>query len=223
MAGFCYSGRYSSDRWQFTQHINSNDNKFALTEPYIRPQTSYYGSKMSVAQGTGIWTVADAIKQIKKKKKKKKRNKNVFMSMVYAHTTRKTDLLCKIFHLNHVFMTPMTPIYLSVIEPTWANGAHKSTHTVCLKRHQSRSHELITLTFPWSHVLQRLRDRTYWSRWRCVIWLILVFIIIILNQQLFVWLKPLFDSYHFLKKRHLSLVAGTFDGSLSLGKIIDKG
>ena len=67
-------------------------------------------------QGTGIWTVADAIEQIKKKKKKKK--KKVFMSMVYAHTTRKTDLLYKIFHLNHVFMTPMTPIYLSVIEPT---------------------------------------------------------------------------------------------------------
>ena len=32
-----------------------------------------------------------------------------------------------------------------------ANGAHKSTHTVCLKWHQSRSHELITWTF---------RDRT---------------------------------------------------------------
>ena len=24
------------------------------------------------------------------------------MSMIYAHTTRKTDLLYKIFHLNHV-------------------------------------------------------------------------------------------------------------------------
>ena len=32
------------------------------------------------------------------------------MSMIYAHTTRKTDLLYKIFHLNHA--------YLSVIEPT---------------------------------------------------------------------------------------------------------
>ena len=62
-------------------------------------------------QGTGIWTVADAIKQ-------KKRKEKVLMSMIYAHTTRKTDLLYKIFHLNHVFMTPMTPIYLSVIQPT---------------------------------------------------------------------------------------------------------
>ena len=41
-----------------------------------------------------------------------KKKKNVFMSMIYAHTTRKTDLLYKIFHLNHVFMTPMTPIYI---------------------------------------------------------------------------------------------------------------
>ena len=48
--------------------------------------------------------------------------------MIYAHTTRKTDLLYKIFHLNHVFMTPMTRKYLSVIEPTWANGAHNQ-HT----------------------------------------------------------------------------------------------
>ena len=52
------------------------------------------------------------------------------------------------------------------------------------------------VNFPWSHVLQRLRDSTYWSRWRCVTWLILVFIIIILNQQLFAWLKPPFDSCH---------------------------
>ena len=32
------------------------------------------------------------------------------MSMIYAHTTRETDLLYKIFHLTHGFMTPMTPI-----------------------------------------------------------------------------------------------------------------
>ena len=30
-------------------------------------------------------------------------NKNVFLSMIYAHTTRKTDLLYKIFHINFVF------------------------------------------------------------------------------------------------------------------------
>ena len=36
--------------------------------------------------------------------------------MIYTHTTRKTDLLYKIFHLNHVFMTPMTIEYIVEME-----------------------------------------------------------------------------------------------------------
>ena len=52
------------------------------------------------------------------------------MSMIYAHTTHKTDLLYKIFHLNHVFMTPMTPIYLSVTR------AHMSKRCTQINTHR---------------------------------------------------------------------------------------
>ena len=53
------------------------------------------------------------------------------MSMVYAHTTRKTDLLYKIFHLNHVFMTPMTPMDIS-----FSDRAHMSKRCTQINTHR---------------------------------------------------------------------------------------
>ena len=51
--------------------------------------------------------------------------------MVYAHTTRKTDLLYKIFHLNHVFKTPMTPMDIS-----FSDRAHMSKRCTQINTHR---------------------------------------------------------------------------------------
>ena len=157
-----------------------------------------------------------------------------------VRTTRKTDLL---YIFLTMYSTPMIDTRMSSCSD-WAHGWSKrrtQTHRL-LKRHQSRSHELITLTF---------HDRTCCnvSVTACALartdhadvawyWLISVFIIIILNQQLFAWLKPPsewpvpsyspswpiseidavpFDAYS------PSWPISAFDGGFSLGKIIDKG
>ena len=95
----------------------------------------------------------------------------------------------------------MTPVYLPVIEPMDEQTAHTDQHAPSTETAPVKITQANHMNFPWSHVLQRLCDSMHWSRWRCVIWLILVFIIIFLNQQLFAWLKPPFDSSHLLKKR----------------------
>ena len=51
------------------------------------------------------------------------------MSMIYAHTARKTDLLYKIFHLNHVFMTYDTHI-------SFSDRAHMSKRCTQINTHR---------------------------------------------------------------------------------------
>ena len=149
------------------------------------------------SQGTGIWTVADAIEHKKKKKKKKMSLCQWFMHTQHAKLTYYTKFSIYTrysWHLWHPYIS-------------FSDRAHMSKRCTQINTHRLLETEPVKIAranhvnFPWSHVLQRLHDSTYWSRWRCVIWLILAFIIIILNQQLFAWLKPPFDSYHLLKKR----------------------
>ena len=78
-------------------------------------------------------------------------NQNVFLSMIYAHTTRKTDLLYKIFHLNLAFKHLWHPYTFPWLCPWMSKRRHTHIHAntrrPAMLRYQSKMTDVASITF----------------------------------------------------------------------------
>ena len=78
-------------------------------------------------------------------------NQNVFLSMIYAHTARKTDLLYKIFHLNLAFKHLWHPYTFPWLCPWMSKRRHTHIHAntrrPAMLRYQSKMTDVASITF----------------------------------------------------------------------------